>query len=166
MGGFKDSLYGPVLRGSGRFALSKQERRQMLWSASFLARRNMMTTKLAFNLLAVSCLTIIPAFAQSNNAQEEDKSAKTRSVTGCLTAGDSADEFKLTADDGSTWEIQSKGVKLSPHVGHTVTVTGKVWHPDMHGAKEKAKEAVDPNAKEHGHLRATNVAMVSESCKK
>ena len=78
----------------------------------------------------------------------------------------SANEFKLTQDDGSTWEIQSKGVKLSPHVGHTVTVTGKVWHPDMHGAKEKAKETVDSSAKEHGHLNATNVTMVSESCKK
>ena len=125
-----------------------------------------MTTKLAFNLIAVSCLAIAPAFAQSSNAQEEDKSAKTRSVTGCLSAGDSANEFKLTQDDGSTWEIQSKVVKLSPHVGHTVTVTGKVWHPDMHGAKEKTKEAVDPNAKEHGHLSASNVSMVSESCKK
>ncbi len=133
-----------------------------------------MTTKLAFNLLAVSCLAIAPAFAQSSNAQEaqsskaqeEDKSAKIRSVTGCLSAGDSANEFKLTQDDGSTWEIQSKAVKLSPHVGHTVSVTGKVWHPDVHGAKEKSKEAVSPDAKEHGHLDATSVKMVSESCKK
>ncbi len=125
-----------------------------------------MTTKLTFSLLAVSFLAIAPALAQSSNAQEEDKSAKTRSVTGCLSPGDSANEFKLTQDDGSTWEIQSKAVKLSPHVGHTVTITGKVWHPDMHGAKEKAKEAVDSSAKEHGHLNATHVTMVSESCKK
>ncbi len=125
-----------------------------------------MTTKLAFNLLAVSCVAMAPAFAQSINAQEQDKSAKIRSVTGCLSAGDSANEFKLTQDDGSTWEIQSKDVKLSPHVGHTVSVTGKVWHPDMHGAKEKTKEAVSPDAKEHGHLDATSVKMISESCKK
>jgi hypothetical protein len=125
-----------------------------------------MTTKLTFSLLAVSFLAIAPALAQSSNAQEEDKSAKTRSVTGCLSPGDSANEFKLTQDDGSTWEIQSKAVKLSPHVGHTVTITGKVWHPDMHGAKEKAKDTVDSSAKEHGHLNATNVTMVSESCKK
>jgi hypothetical protein len=125
-----------------------------------------MTTKLAFSLFGVSCLAIAPTLAQSRSAQQEDKSAKTRSVTGCLTAGDSADKFKLTQEDGSTWEIQSKDVKLSPHVGHTVTVTGKVWHPDMHGAKEKTKEAVSPDAKEHGHLSATNVTMVSESCKK
>jgi hypothetical protein len=125
-----------------------------------------MTTKFAFSLFGVSCPAIAPTFAQSGSAQQEDKSVKTRSVTGCLTTGDSADKFKLTQEDGSTWEIQSKDVKLSPHGGHTVTVTGKVWHPDMHGAKEKTKEALSPDAKEHGHLSATNVTMVSESCKK
>jgi hypothetical protein len=121
---------------------------------------------LAFSLFAVSCLAIAPTFAQSGSTQQEDKSAKTRSVTECLAAGDSADKFKLTEEDGSTWEIQSKGIKLAPHVGHTVTVNGKVWHPSMHGAKEKTKEAVSPDAKEHGYLNATNVTMVSESCKK
>jgi len=35
-----------------------------------------MTTTLAFNLRAVSCLAMAPAFAQSSNAQEQDKSAK------------------------------------------------------------------------------------------
>jgi hypothetical protein len=158
---FKDMLYGLVPLAGGRFLQGRRSGLLLSWQGEIP-----MTTKLAFNLIAVSCLAIAPAFAQSSNAQEEDKSAKTRSVTGCLSAGDSANEFKLTQDDGSTWEIQSKGVKLSPHVGHTVTVTGKVWHPDMHGAKEKTKEAVDPNAKEHGHLSATSVSMVSESCKK
>jgi hypothetical protein len=36
--------------------------------------------------------------------------------------------------------------------GTPATVTGKVWHPDMRGAKEKANDAVDAEAKEHGHL--------------
>ncbi len=31
-----------------------------------------MTTKLSFSLLAVSCLAMAPAFAQSSNAQEQD----------------------------------------------------------------------------------------------
>jgi len=55
-------------------------------------------------------------------------------------------------------------VKLSEHVGNTVTISGKVWHADMHGAKEKTKEA-EIRCKEHGHLNATDVAMVSDSCK-
>src|SRR6266550_1035717 len=87
-----------------------------------------MTTKLTFSLLAVSCLAMAPAFAQSSNAQEEDKSAKTRSVTGCLSAGDSANEFKLTQDDGSTWEIQSKDIipfRVSPMLA---TLVARPFH--------------------------------------
>ena len=128
-----------------------------------------MKPKVVFNVLAVACLMFGWSLAQANITQEQEKKTdteKTRAVTGCLEQGGNADEFKLTEEDGSTWEIHSKGVKLSPHVGHTVTVTGNVWHPKAHEAKEKGKEAMDAGAKEHGHLNATNVKMVSESCKK
>ena len=118
----------------------------------------------ALNLLAVSCLAVSPVL-MAQDATKQDKSAEVRNVTGCLSKGDSATEFKVTASDGSTWEVKSKTVKLSPHVGQTVTVTGEVWHPDMHGAKEKAKSAVDADAKEHGHLNVSKVEMVSDSCK-
>jgi hypothetical protein len=123
-----------------------------------------MKLKWAFNLLAVSCLAAAPILT-AQETTKQDKSAEVRNITGCLAKGDSAGEFKVTASDGSTWEVKSKTVKLSPHVGHTVTVTGEVWHPDMHGAKEKAKSAVDADAKEHGHLNVTKVEMVSDSCK-
>jgi hypothetical protein len=127
-----------------------------------------MKFKLTFGLLALSSLATAPmySFSQDTAASSQDKSADVRTITGCLSAGEKAGEYNLLANDGSTWEIRSKTVKLAPHVGHTVTVTGKVWHPDMHGAKEKTKDAVDPNAKEHGHLGATDVSMVSDSCKK
>jgi hypothetical protein len=126
-----------------------------------------MKLKLTLGLLALSSLAVAPmaTFSQDTAASAHDNSADVRTITGCLAAGDKAGEFNLTANDGSTWEIRSKTVKLAPHVGHTVTITGKVWHPDMHGAKEKTKDAVDPNAKEHGHLGATDVSMVSDSCK-
>ena len=122
---------------------------------------------LSFLGLALAGLLFLPpaASAQTAPSDTQDKSASVRTVTGCLSAGDSADEFKLTGTDGSTWEVTSKTAKLGDHLGHTVKVTGKVWHPDMHGAKEKTKEAVDPSSKEHGHLNVTDVAMVSNSCK-
>ena len=123
-----------------------------------------MKSKWALNLLAMSCLAVSPVL-MAQDTTKQDKSAEVRNVTGCLSKGDSATEFNVTASDGSTWEVKSKTVKLSPHVGHTVTVTGEVWHPDMHGAKEKAKSAVDADAKEHGHLNVTKVEMVSDSCK-
>lgn len=126
-----------------------------------------MKLKMALAGLAVWGMTAAPAYtlAQDTTASAQDKSADMRSITGCLSAGDKAGEYNLLANDGATWEIHSKTVKLAPHTGHTVTVTGKVWHPDMHGAKEKAKDAVNPNANEHGHLNATDVSMVSDSCK-
>ena len=124
-----------------------------------------MKIKWALNFAALSCFAIAPVLA-TQDTPKQDKSADVRNITGCLSKGDSANEFKIAGDDGSTWELKSKTVKLSPHVGHTVTVTGEVWHPDMHGAKEKAKEAMDADAKERGHLKVTKVEMVSDSCKK
>ncbi len=124
-----------------------------------------MKAKWSLPLLVATGLALAPIFA-AQATLGQDKSDDVRSITGCLSKGDSAREFKITGEDGSTWEVTSATVKLSPHLGHTVTVSGKVWHPDMHGAKEKAKETVDADAKEHGHLKASKVEMVSESCKK
>lgn len=123
-----------------------------------------MTTKLALSILTL-CLVAVTPIVKAQESAKEDKSADMRSVTGCLSKGDSAGEYAITGEDGSTWELKSNTVKLSSHVGHTVTVTGKVWHPDMHGAKEKTKDAVDDNAKEHGHLNVSKMSMVSDSCK-
>jgi hypothetical protein len=94
-----------------------------------------------------------------------------RDITGCLSKGDSASEFLLTADDGSTWEVRSSKVALASHVGHTVTATGVVSNATMHNMKEDAKDAAkDSGMKktdtEHGHLKVTDVKMVSESCQK
>ena len=108
--------------------------------------------------------------AATVSALAGDSKAKVRDVTGCLSKGDSATEFVLTATDGSTWEVKSDKVALADHVGHTVTATGVVSHAKMHNMKEDAKEtAKDSGMKksdtEHGHLTITDVKMVSESCK-
>jgi hypothetical protein len=96
--------------------------------------------------------------------------ADVRDVTGCLSKGDSAKEFLLTGNDGSTWEVRSSKVALAEHVGHTVTATGVVSNATAHNMKEDAKEAAkDSGMKktdaEHGHLTVTNVKMVGDSCK-
>jgi ABC-type sugar transport system substrate-binding protein len=95
---------------------------------------------------------------------------KTRTLTGCLQKGDDANEYRLTTAKGSTWELKSNGHKLSNHVGHTVTITGVVSNAEMHGAKEdvkaEAKEhGMDKESTEHGHMKVTNLKMVSDSCK-
>jgi hypothetical protein len=73
---------------------------------------------------------------------------------------DSAKEFMLTGDDGSTWEVRSDKVALADHVGHKVTATGAVSNAKMHNMKEDAKDAAkDSGIKktdaEHGHMTIT-----------
>jgi hypothetical protein len=129
-------------------------------------QRRIMRGKHILSLLALAGLALLPVGTFAGQEEGQKKNDKVRTVTGCLQAGEHSDEYTLAGEDGSTWELHSKGANLSSHVGHTVTVTGDVWHPNTHGAKEKAKEETNPNASEHGHLRVTDVQMVSESCKK
>ena len=94
-----------------------------------------------------------------------------RDITGCLSKGDSAHEFLLTGNDGSTWEVRSSRVALAKHVGHTIAATGVVSHAKLHNMKEDTKEmAKDAGMKksdaEHGHMKITAVKMVSDSCQK
>ncbi|HEY8716394.1 MAG TPA: hypothetical protein VIM00_13515 [Candidatus Acidoferrum sp.] len=125
-----------------------------------------MKSTLALSLLALSGLAMVPSMSLAHQDDMGAKSDSMRTLTGCLSSGEKSGEYDLMAEDGSTWELHSKGAKLSDHVGHTVTVTGKVWHAKMHGAKEKAKDETTPSANEHGHLNVTDVSMVSEHCKK
>ena len=118
--------------------------------------------------LVLAALSTCLAFAQD---QMSDKSkADTRTITGCLSKGDSANEYMLTADDGSTWEVRSSNVSLGDHLGHKVAATGVVTNAMAHNLKEDAKDAAhDAHMKksdsEHGHMKITDVQMVSESCK-
>jgi hypothetical protein len=132
-----------------------------------------MSIKTRFGIFTLAALAVIPTcvLAQETPAQSNKKANEVRTLTGCLRKGDGAHEYALTANDGSTWEIRSTTLKLSPHVGHSVTLTGVVSHPELHKMKEDAKDemkehGVAKDATEHGHLRATKLAMVSESCQK
>lgn len=98
-----------------------------------------------------------------------DTHSDVRTLTGCLRSGENPHEYELMGQDGSTWELRSDAVDLASHVGHTVTITGAVAHPTMHGMKEDTKKeaqehGMDKSATEHGHLTVTNLSMVSSSC--
>ena len=112
-------------------------------------------------------LCFVLAFSMFTLAQSK---SNVREVTGCLSKGDSAKEFLITGNDGSTWEVRSDKVALAEHVGHTVTATGVVSNAKMHNMKEDAKEAakdsgIKKSDSEHGHMTITDVKMVSDSCK-
>lgn len=44
-------------------------------------------------------------------------------ATGCLRKGTKAGEYKLVEANGTSMTVKSSSVKLSPHVGHEVTLT-------------------------------------------
>jgi hypothetical protein len=131
--------------------------------------------KLSFWLVAALFISFCPLAFQ---AQETEAPAKTTAkpkpsaitVTGCLQKGDSANEFAITGENGKTWELRSRTVKLAEHVGHTVTITGVRHHEtkaeEAKEQKTESKESKEAEAKEAGDLRVTSLKMVSDSCKK
>src|SRR5258708_5222209 len=121
----------------------------------------------------ILCLVLVCTASLWVMAQDSDAKNKsdTRTITGCLSQGGDAKEFKLTANDGSTWEVKSSNVSLAEHVGHTITATGLVSNATAHNMKEDTKDmahdaGMKKDNREHGHLKVTDVQMVSESCTK
>jgi hypothetical protein len=120
----------------------------------------------------IGLFIMMMAFAPLASSQDDAKKTthkKIRTLTGCLQKTDDANEYRLTTKAGGTWEIKSDSVKMAPHVGHTVTVTGVVPAATLHGLKEdtkaEAKEhGIDKDSTEHGHLTVTGLKMVSSSC--
>jgi hypothetical protein len=119
-----------------------------------------MNNRIAAGILSL-LLTAGVAVAQDTDKKTTHKTVRT--LTGCLSNGDSANEFKLTASTGE-WKVQSDSVKLADHVGHTVKITGVVSNPTMHGMKEDAKDKTEKKPVEKGTITATGLKMVSESC--
>jgi hypothetical protein len=128
-----------------------------------------MTNKWSRLLLCVVLAGLTSAWALAQDTDAKSK-GDVRSITGCLSKGDSAKEYLLTGTDGSTWEVHANNsVDLASHVGHTVEAKGVVTNAKMHNMKEDAKDAakdsgMKKNATEHGHLKVTDVRMVGESC--
>ena len=128
-----------------------------------------MTNKWSRLLLCVVLAGLTSAWAMAQDTDAKSK-GEVRSITGCLSKGDSNNEFVLTGNDGSTWEVRANNsVDLASHVGHTVEAKGVVSNAKMHNMKEDAKDAakdsgMKKNSSEHGHLKVTDVRMVGESC--
>lgn len=97
-------------------------------------------------------------------ARDKDDAGKTVTATGCLSKGDEAGEFYLSADSGRRYELRSDKVSLSDHVGHKVTVTGT---PQKESEAEEREEGKHNEAAENEapNLQVTDLHMVSTSCK-
>ena len=76
--------------------------------------------------LSTSLLFVIAlgAYVMPNASAQEKSAGSKTTVTGCLQKGDEAGEYSITGEDGKAYELRSKTVKLSQHLGHKVTITG------------------------------------------
>ena len=99
----------------------------------------------------------------SASAQDKSAGGKT-TVTGCLQKGDEASEYSITGEDGKTYGLRSKSVKLSEHVGNKVTVTGTLKPESAEREKGEAAEHEKHEVAEAGDIRVTDVKMVSDKC--
>lgn len=110
------------------------------------------------------------ANAAAKQGQEHKSKSHMKSVTGCLQKGVEPGEFSITGEDGKTWGLRSKTVKLEQHVGHRVTVTGSAHRESEAQEKsEEKKEGRMENAagkEEYGDLRVTDLKMISDTCNK
>jgi hypothetical protein len=137
--------------------------------------------KLALWVIPIICLSLCPAasLAQADSPEKQEKTAAkpahTHTVTGCLAKGDEPGEFSITGEDGKTWGLRSATVKLDPHVGHKVTVTGSkaresktAEKAEEKTEKEKTEGQMEKAAgkEEYADLNVTHLKMISDSCTK
>ena len=127
--------------------------------------KNIITASLAAMLIGL----MGSASAQNGVKTKPAISKSTRTITGCLTTGD--DEFVLTADGGGIWQLQGNIVKLDGYIGNTVTITGVVFSPAVHGTRVNAKRAAKDQSvlrdvTGYGHMTVTMLTWLSNTCEK
>ncbi len=121
-------------------------------------------------LLCVVLVGLTSLWAAAQDDTNSNSKGEVRNITGCLTKSGSGNEYLLTGNDGSTWEVHANNsVNLADHVGQKVEARGVVSHEKMHNMKEDAKQmgndaGMKNKTDEHGHLKVTSIHKTGESC--
>jgi hypothetical protein len=107
-----------------------------------------------FAAAALACATVTAAVGSAQGSQAQGQKPKPHDMTGCLEKGTTATTWKLTNVEGGKVKLveiseTAKDLKLAPHVGHKITITG-------HALTGK------PAGEHHMHVEA--VKMVSATC--
>ena len=88
-------------------------------------------------------------------AQDDSTEHSTQTATGCLMKVAASNAYTLTDENGKTWDLRGDNIKLGPHVGHTITVTGTI--------PKEAKGGNDTSPQ--NHLVVSKVDKVRDECK-
>lgn len=113
------------------------------------------------------CACFLAAFAKTG--QEAAKKTGSVTVTGCLQKGNALDRFTLTGHNGKAYALRSSSVKLSDHVGHSVTIKGTLKRDpkrddyDFEGSEVKEGYGKD-QAADLVDVEVTSLKMNSASC--
>ena len=119
--------------------------------------------KLPLWIIPVLLVGISPTTISAHQTPPE---SSVQSVTGCVQKGTESGGYTLAAADGKVWELRSTSVKLAPHVGHTVTVTGTPTEASpSQEAKIENDEKKEAEGKQHADFQVTGLKMISKSCK-
>jgi hypothetical protein len=107
--------------------------------------------------LALSLTTI------SSGQTKRTSRGQTKTVTGCLQKGDETGEFQIT-ENGKSYGLRSSTIKLADHLGHMVTVSGRLQpEAEENEANEREKKG-GKESNEAGDISVTKLKMVSSSC--
>lgn len=109
-----------------------------------------MGRKLAIRILFIAIMAV-PGISVG----QDNKDTSQQIATGCLRKSATEKTYLLTDEDGKTWDLRSKAVSLSPHVGQIVTVTGTI--------PSEPKNSNDTSPQ--NHLLVEKLDVVHESCK-
>lgn len=110
---------------------------------------------------------VLSAFA--NTGQQAAKKTGSITVTGCLRNGVVVDRFNLVGQDGKAYALRSSSVKLSDHVGHTVTIKGEFKRDqkrddyDFEGSE--VNEEYGKEKKDFVDIQVTSLKVIGVSCK-
>ena len=116
------------------------------------------TLMLVLALLVSSAWLTAQEYPQTGASQTGNAAAGQNTIQGCLQGSNGS--YTLTADSGTTYQLQGDTSMLSKHVGHEVQITGT---PSGAGRSEAS-----PNAGAAGEaqqaLTVDNVKHVAKTC--
>jgi hypothetical protein len=117
-----------------------------------------------------TCLLLFICFctAFAKTGQQPHK-APGVSVTGCLQNSRILDRYDLIGKDGKAYSLRSTSVKLSEHVGHTVSIKGQAKHDEKRDDYDfEGSEVNEGNGKKTAtplDVEVTSLKMLSASCR-
>jgi hypothetical protein len=99
-------------------------------------------------------------YPQTESSQTEASASGQTKVQGCLQGSDG--NYTLTADTGTTYQLQGDTSKLSAHVGHEVQITGSTTSESSATTPTTGTPA---GATQQPTLAVQNMKHISETCK-